>query len=86
MREVLIKKRKLADVEIVAVAQECDAPTKNHVHKKMGDPSSFSLFCTIGPVVIDRALCDLGASVSVLPLAISQKLKLGRLKPTSMAL
>ena len=31
-------------------------------------------------------MCDLGSSVSVLPLAVSQILQLGILKPTSMTL
>ncbi|XP_010546472.1 PREDICTED: uncharacterized protein LOC104818551 [Tarenaya hassleriana] len=34
----------------------------------------------------NAALCDLGASVSLLPLSIFKKLNVGELKPTSMAL
>ncbi|CAJ2645242.1 unnamed protein product, partial [Trifolium pratense] len=36
--------------------------------------------------VIDKALCDLGASVSLMPLSISKKLNLSDLKPTRMSL
>ncbi len=35
---------------------------------------------------IDKALCDLGASVSMMPLSICQKLNVGKLKPTIISL
>ncbi|XP_057999286.1 uncharacterized protein LOC131178345 [Hevea brasiliensis] len=35
---------------------------------------------------IERALCDLGASVSLMPLSICEKLKVGDLKPTTISL
>ncbi|XP_057994334.1 uncharacterized protein LOC131174595 [Hevea brasiliensis] len=37
-------------------------------------------------MTIDKALYDLGASVSLLPLSISQKLDVGELKPTTISL
>lgn len=39
-----------------------------------------------GNFVIDKALCDLGTSVNLMPLSISEKLNLGDLKPTRMTL
>jgi len=53
---------------------------------KLKDPGSFSISCVIGDVMIDRALCDLGASVSVMPYSIFCKLKLGHLKMTNITL
>ncbi|XP_057989076.1 uncharacterized protein LOC131172137 [Hevea brasiliensis] len=35
---------------------------------------------------IDKALCDLGVSVSLMPLSICQKLNVGELKPTTISL
>ncbi|XP_057986650.1 uncharacterized protein LOC131171198 [Hevea brasiliensis] len=35
---------------------------------------------------IDKAFCDLGASVSLIPLSICQKLEVGELKPTTISL
>jgi len=44
---------------------------------KLKDPSSFSILCIDAQVMIDRALYDLGASVSLMPNSIFQKLGLG---------
>jgi len=40
----------------------------------------------IGSVSIDRALCDLGSSVSLMPFFIFKRLGLGELSPTSIFL
>jgi hypothetical protein len=64
----------------------CSAIFQNKMPLKLKDPGSFSIPCVIGNFVIDKALCDLGASVSLMPLSISKKLNLGDLKPTRMSL
>lgn len=53
---------------------------------KLKDPGSFSIPCVIGKFVIDKALCDLGASVSLIPLSICEKLKSGDVRPIRMSL
>lgn len=53
---------------------------------KLKDPGSFSASCVIGKFVIERALCDLGASVSLMPISICETLKLGELRQTRMSL
>ncbi|XP_074278069.1 uncharacterized protein LOC141601674 [Silene latifolia] len=53
---------------------------------KCGDPGSFSIPCVVGGVPITRALCDLGASVSVLPLKVAKKVGIYDLIPTNMTL
>lgn len=53
---------------------------------KLKDPGSFSIPCVIGNSVIDKALCDLGASVSLMSQSICEKLKLGEVRPTRMSL
>ena len=40
----------------------------------------------IGSETIDKALCDLGASVSFLPLSLFKRIGIGELKPTEMTL
>ncbi|XP_050889221.1 uncharacterized protein LOC127094428 [Lathyrus oleraceus] len=52
---------------------------------KLKDPGSFSIPCVIGKFVIDKALCDLGASISLMPLSICERLKMRELKPTRMS-
>ena len=48
---------------------------------ELRDLGSFSIPCMSSQVMIDRALCDLGASVSLMPYPIFQKLGLGELQP-----
>lgn len=42
--------------------------------------------CTIGDQFIGKALCDLGASINLMPLSIYKKLGLNEAKPTSVTL
>ena len=53
---------------------------------KLKDPSSFTVPCVIGGTQFDRALCDIGASVSLRPYSIYKKLNLEELKPTNICL
>ncbi|XP_075507576.1 uncharacterized protein LOC142544410 [Primulina tabacum] len=53
---------------------------------KLKDPGSFSIPCMIGDVVFPKALCDLGASINLMPLSVFRKLGLGEPKPTQMSL
>jgi len=53
---------------------------------KLSDPGSFSTPCTMEKVEIERALCDLGASVSLMPYSLFHKLHLGPLQLTPFLL
>ncbi|XP_021691541.1 uncharacterized protein LOC110672914 [Hevea brasiliensis] len=63
-----------------------DVISQNKLPPKLKDPESFSVPCHIGEISIERALCDLGASVSLMPLSICEKLKVRDLKPTTISL
>ncbi|XP_070014937.1 uncharacterized protein [Nicotiana sylvestris] len=54
--------------------------------QKMSDPGSFTIPFTIGSYAFAKALCNLGASINLMPLAIYTKLGIGRARPTSMLL
>ncbi|XP_070007229.1 uncharacterized protein [Nicotiana sylvestris] len=54
--------------------------------QKMSDPCSFTIPCTIGSYAFAKALCDLGASINLMPLAVYTKLGIDRARPTSMLL
>jgi len=58
----------------------------NQLPAKLKDLDSFSIPCTIGNVSIDRALCDLGSSVSLIPYTMLKRLGLGELTPTGIFL
>jgi len=52
----------------------------------MKDPGAFTIPCSIGPVKVGRALCDLGANINLMPLSMMKKLGGGEPKPTRMTL
>lgn len=71
----------------MALNEECSAVLQNKLPQKLQDPGCFSIPCQIGNTKFDKALCDLGASVSLMPLCVFQKLGLGcDLKPTRISL
>ncbi|XP_020272502.1 uncharacterized protein LOC109847682 [Asparagus officinalis] len=63
LKEIISNKMKLEEYETVALTEECSAIIQNKLPPKLKDPGSFSIPCVIGDVSINRALCDLGASV-----------------------
>ncbi|KAJ9538830.1 hypothetical protein OSB04_031563 [Centaurea solstitialis] len=70
----------------ILLSEECSALITTVVPEKLGDPESFSIPCSINGLSIHRALCDLGASVSLMPLAIAKRVHLGDLKATNISL
>ncbi len=86
LKEILLKKRKLENYGTVALTEECSAILQNKLPPKLKDPGSFSIPCLIGDKKIDKALCNLGANVSLMPLSICKKLDIGELKPTTISL
>ncbi|XP_071939988.1 uncharacterized protein [Coffea arabica] len=86
LKEIMTRKRKLEDCETIALTGECSAIIQNKLPPKLKDPGSFSIPCTIGNVDFSKALCDLGASVSLIPLTVARQLGLHELKRTNITL
>ncbi|XP_058749140.1 uncharacterized protein LOC131622107 [Vicia villosa] len=85
LKEILSNKKKIEDNETVTPTTECSAIIQNKMPPKLKDPGSFSIPCNIGKFVIDKALCDLGSSIRIMPLSICEKLNMGELRPTKMS-
>ena len=77
MKDILSKKRRLLDIEIVNLTKECSAILQRKLPQKLKDPISFPIPCTIGNSIFKRALCDLGASINLMSLSIFRRLGLG---------
>ena len=86
MKDILSKKRKLGDYETIALSKECNAILKKKLPSKLKDSGSFTIPCVIGNAVFERPLCDLGASINLMPWSIFKKLKLGEARPTTITL
>jgi len=86
LKEILSKKRKIDEHETFGLGEECSVVVLNQLPTKLKDPSRFSIPCMIGSVSIDRALCNLGSSVSLMSYSIFKRLGLGELSPTRISL
>src|SRR3954470_20705735 len=75
LKDILSNKWRLDDPKPL----ECHSISENKLAKKDKDPGSFSIPCVLGNHIIHKAFLDLGASVSLMPLAVCKRLKLGEL-------
>ncbi|KAK4707430.1 hypothetical protein R3W88_033031 [Solanum pinnatisectum] len=72
MKEIVANKRRLTEYETTT--------------QKLKDPGRFTVEITIGQSVHARGLCDLGASINLMPLSLYRKLRLGSPKRTIVIL
>ncbi|KAA3484128.1 gag-asp_proteas domain-containing protein [Gossypium australe] len=56
------------------------------IFKALNDPDSFTIPIDIGGVSFGKALCDLSASINLMPLSIYRRLGLGELKEIEVTL
>ncbi|KAL8520643.1 hypothetical protein ACS0TY_011253 [Phlomoides rotata] len=66
------------------LTEELSARLQKKLPVKLSDPGPFILPCKIREGGKYRALCDLGASINLMPLSLFKVLGLGELKPTTM--
>ena len=77
-------KRPLSTTEVIKLMEECNATILNTSPIKKKDPGCPTIDCSIGSQNFENALCDLGASVSVMPKKVFDKINYSMLTPTSM--
>ena len=85
MKDMVTKKRSVS-FEDDDRLQHCSAISTRSLVQKKEATSAFTFPCTIGLLHFAKALCDLGASINLMPLSIYKKLGLGDPKPTAMRL
>ena len=73
-----VKLKDVMSTEVVNVMMDGELPPK------LKDQGAFNIPCRIGDEFEGQALCDLGASINLMPLSTFQKLSLGELKRTLM--
>ena len=86
MKEILSKKRRLSHFKTVNLTKECSDILQRKLPQKLKDPDIFTIPCTIGSSIFERALCDLGASINLMPLSIFRQFRLGEAHPTTVTL
>ncbi|XP_021730842.1 uncharacterized protein LOC110697770 [Chenopodium quinoa] len=86
LKEILSGKITYDVAETVNLTENCSAIIMNKIPPKLKDFEKFSIPCDIYKMKIDNALCDLGASVSIMPYSVYQRLEKGELLPTNITL
>ncbi|GJS56529.1 reverse transcriptase domain-containing protein [Tanacetum coccineum] len=86
LKGILSNKAILEEACTVTMNERCSAVLLNKLPSKEKDPGSFTIPCHIRHLHIDNALADLGASISLMPYMMYEKLGLGEPKPTRMSL
>jgi hypothetical protein len=77
LKEIMSKNKGLKDVKTV---------TLNNLSPKLKDPESFIIPCSLGNIKFKNTLCDLGASVSLMPRSVFERLGIGDLKQINISL
>jgi hypothetical protein len=78
--------RNLPTTEVVQLTEECSAAILDPLLEKKKDPGCPTITCSIGSQHFSHALCDLGASASIMPKVVFDKLNYHALAPTVMCL
>ncbi|GKC50312.1 uncharacterized protein Tco_1073057 [Tanacetum coccineum] len=86
MKDLLSKKGRMEETSRITLNERCSAILLNKIPLKEKDPGSFTIPCIIGNVSINKALADLGKSISLMPYSMFTRLGLGELKPTCMCI
>ncbi|XP_057747029.1 uncharacterized protein LOC130966258 [Arachis stenosperma] len=82
----LMTKKNWGEKKTVVLTEECSAIIQKKLPQKMKDIGTFQIPCIIGDINIEKVLCDLGASINLISLAMMKRMRIEEAKPTKMAL
>ncbi|XP_075087552.1 uncharacterized protein LOC107830520 [Nicotiana tabacum] len=86
IKDIVANKWRLTEFETVALTEECSSRIQSKLPQKLNDLDSFTIQISIGKHAVERALCDLGASINLMLLSVFRQLGLGELRPTTVIL
>ncbi|XP_070045587.1 uncharacterized protein [Nicotiana tomentosiformis] len=84
MKDLATKKRSM-NCEMIKMTHQVSS-MGNSMALKLEDPGAFTIPCTIGSANFAKALCDLGASINLMPNSMFKMFMIGKPIPTSMRL
>src|SRR3954452_13687742 len=84
MNDIVSNKRKIPTEEISTMLANYSFNGK--IPKKLGDPGTPTIPCSIKNNYVNTTLCDLGAGVSVMSFSLYKRLDLEKLIPTNISL
>ncbi|XP_009596555.1 uncharacterized protein [Nicotiana tomentosiformis] len=86
IKDIVENERRLTEFKTVALTEECSSRIQSKLPHKLKDPGTFTIQISIGKNAFGRALCDLGASINLIPLSVFKQLGLGEPRPTTVIL
>ncbi|XP_057747039.1 uncharacterized protein LOC130966268 [Arachis stenosperma] len=86
MQSLLSKKKALKGDENVVMTKECRALIQRKLLKKMSDPESFLIPCTIRTITFEKVLCDICSNKNLMHLSVMKKLGIQEAQETRITL
>lgn len=80
------EREKVSDHKTISLIEDCSAIIIKKLPLKMIDPGSFKIPYAIGNIQFGNILCELGASINLIPLLIFKRLGVGEAKTISISL
>ncbi|XP_070019783.1 uncharacterized protein [Nicotiana sylvestris] len=84
MKDLVTKKRSM-NCETIKMTHQVSA-IEHSMAPKLEDPNAFTIPCTIRSAKFAKVICDLGASINLMPYSVFKTLGIGKPRPTSMRL
>ncbi|XP_062104169.1 uncharacterized protein LOC133815330 [Humulus lupulus] len=81
LKDILTKKMRLGEFEMVVLTEGCSAILKNKIPPKL-----FTIPISIGEREVGKTHCDLGASINLMPMSTFKKMGIGEARPTTVTL
>ena len=86
MKKIVSNKKKLEAYGTVNLTKNCSAIIQRKLPEKLKDPGSFTIPCIIGEHTFSKALCDLRASINLIPFSMAKKFNLGEITLITLSL
>ncbi|KAL4311762.1 hypothetical protein GQ457_01G020930 [Hibiscus cannabinus] len=86
LKDIVSKRTRLSEFETFSMTEGFMAMLHNRLPPKLKDPGSFTIPCAIGNHYVGKALCDLGASINLMPKSVFKQLGIGKARPTTVML
>ncbi|KAK8560973.1 hypothetical protein V6N13_026408 [Hibiscus sabdariffa] len=86
LKDLCTHKKRLTGKEKVNLGEHVSAVFQRNLPPKMKDQGMFAIPCKIDKIKINRAMCDLGASINVMPLSLYNLLSTKPLKETRVTI
>ena len=83
MTEIISNKKKLEAYGTINLIENCRSSSGSS-QRNSKDLGSFTIPCIIGKHTFNKALCDLGANINLIPFSVAKRLNLGEITPTAL--